>query len=124
MSESSFLKVGAAIQFKNERPFGYYHGWIIGGPTRILTRTALWTVRLAETEGDVIYGDHSTRMIPEDHIAPRSGLSLPEIISTTDYSGVIENYCSECDEDEMVFYEGDYLCAWCREHLEDACLSV
>lgn len=31
---------------------------------------------------------------------------------------VIYADCPECEE-EMIFYEGDYICAWCREHLEE-----
>lgn len=36
------------------------------------------------------------------------------------HSDVPHGHCPECDEGEMIFYEGDYICAWCREHLEDA----
>lgn len=28
-------------------------------------------------------------------------------------------HCPECDEPEMIYYNEDYICAWCREHLED-----
>jgi hypothetical protein len=34
--------------------------------------------------------------------------------------GVVEAHCPNCDEPDMIFYIEDYICAWCREHLEDA----
>lgn len=33
--------------------------------------------------------------------------------------GIISAECSECELDGMIFYEGDYICAWCRERFED-----
>lgn len=27
--------------------------------------------------------------------------------------------CPGCEIEEMIFYEGDYICAWCREVFED-----
>lgn len=33
-------------------------------------------------------------------------------------SEVIMADCPNCDE-EMIFYAEDYICAWCREHLEE-----
>lgn len=32
---------------------------------------------------------------------------------------VVVAHCPECDEPDMIFYGEDYICAWCREHLED-----
>lgn len=34
------------------------------------------------------------------------------------YGSVIENWCPECEIDDMIFYGEDYICAWCREQLE------
>lgn len=36
----------------------------------------------------------------------------------SDYSKVLMAQCPNCDE-EMIFYYDDYICAWCREHLEE-----
>lgn len=33
---------------------------------------------------------------------------------------VVYGHCGECDEDEMIFYNDDYICAWCREHFEES----
>lgn len=35
------------------------------------------------------------------------------------YAEVIVQECPSCGIDEMIFYGEDYICAWCREMLED-----
>lgn len=35
------------------------------------------------------------------------------------YQGIPIADCPECGIEAMIFYEGDYICAWCREQLED-----
>jgi hypothetical protein len=35
------------------------------------------------------------------------------------YRDVVISACPNCDEEDMYFYEGDYICAWCREHEEE-----
>lgn len=35
------------------------------------------------------------------------------------YPGIPVQDCPNCEIDEMIFYEGDYICAWCREMLEE-----
>jgi hypothetical protein len=35
-----------------------------------------------------------------------------------DSSDIIYADCPECEEPESIFYAGDYICAWCREMME------
>ena len=35
------------------------------------------------------------------------------------HSDVIEKWCPNCEIDDMIFYSEDYICAWCREMLEE-----
>jgi hypothetical protein len=35
------------------------------------------------------------------------------------YAGIVIAECPECEEPDSIFYSGDYICAWCREKLEE-----
>lgn len=44
----------------------------------------------------------------------KRGLSLHER-----FGDVIQKWCPNCEIDEMIFYSEDYICAWCREMIEE-----
>lgn len=91
---------------------------VLGGPTKY-GFTEYYTIRWLEdvcsySTGEVIRAQGSTQAWPYDG-PPAGHMSVP-----SNRANVIYGHCGECDEDEMIFYEGDYICAWCREHFEDA----
>lgn len=79
--------------------------------------------------GNIDLAPGETAVIHEDVVAKTASIRVfgeGEILTArrrikqgvTDYTGVIYGECPECDDDEGIFYEGDYLCGWCRESLE------
>jgi hypothetical protein len=78
---------------------------VLGGPVEICGKS-FYTTR----------SDEGRTILTPDYILNTYGLQgwAPVIRP----ANVIENWCPECEEDEMIFYSGDYICAWCREHLE------
>lgn len=42
------------------------------------------------------------------------------LVGADAYDGVLTADCPECGIEAMVFYEGDYICAWCREQMEES----
>ncbi len=63
----------------------------------------LWTVKLAITEALVVWPE--SELLLTDHHPFAIDIPIAE--------------CPSCEVDEMYFYEGDYVCAWCREVLEE-----
>jgi hypothetical protein len=94
---------------------------ILGGPM-VLCSERYYTIRYL---GNVIGGNgafmwtkgHTTLM--HECAGKYVRHDDKSLITSGRHENVIYNYCSECDEGEMIFYEGDYICAWCREHFED-----
>jgi hypothetical protein len=96
---------------------------VLGGPNR-LCHDDYYTVKLL---ADMVGYDHlgNPKVM---HVAGKTFLTTlydgfagynPKLAGASLSRNVIYGYCPECDEDEMIFYEGDYICAWCREHLEE-----
>lgn len=92
---------------------------ILGGPTKIC-HSWYYTIQylgdIPNGNGGVMEARGVTTLMPYYH----GGQIIRHDLSIIPReSNVIYGYCPECDEDEMIFYEGDYICGWCREHLED-----
>jgi hypothetical protein len=97
------------------------YGTIIGGPTTLSYRNfgqqtkrvaRLWTV-LTDTAKTKVWCEADMHQC-----ADNAFLDLARHCYKVKLSNVITAECPSCEEDDMIFYEGDYLCAWCREMLE------
>jgi len=96
---------------------------VLGGPTKI-AGSEHYTIRYRE---DVIGFDFTGTQRVLHHegdttVVPGHWLSFGYYDANYKTRGkynVIYGFCPECDEPDMIFYEGDYICAWCREHLEE-----
>lgn len=92
---------------------------ILGGPVFICGEY-FYTIRIIDASGStgriVKVGD--TTLFPL--LSLKRCLGVQPILPTQDpYRLIPYGTCAECAEDEMIFYEGDYICAWCREKLEE-----
>ncbi len=104
-------------------------GVILGGPTTISAWNddiRLWTVLTSDGKTKVWAESELRRVPPLWKSTQKVAISAlhrameeyERRIHTRVYSNVIEQDCPSCDNDEMIFYEGDYICAWCREMIE------
>lgn len=103
---------------------------ILGGPNYI-QGASLWTIRWNEDATyqalDPFGGGWITKVRKAGETRVFTAFSLhndgyrkqgqnPEIVP---YANVITNWCPNCEIDDMIFYSEDYICAWCREMLEE-----
>lgn len=58
-----------------------------------------------------------TTVLPDALITASSYEGLQPVAGER-LSNVLYADCPECEEPEAIFYEGDYICAWCREMME------
>lgn len=93
---------------------------ILGGPTELYGRKH-YTVKQMDdkvvTDGfgnTRTYEKGKTRLARDDELTLLAGWE-----SIRGDSNVIYQDCPNCDIEQMIFYSGDYICAWCREKLED-----
>lgn len=103
---------------------------VLGGPNVLISRyasVAVYTVRIVVSVGVVVLpGRVFQSKTGESKVLLHADLDCFDPIGTGPvqdplrYKGVIEAHCPNCDEPDMIFYSEDYICAWCREHLEDA----
>lgn len=98
---------------------------VIGGPNLIKRdysvsggswSAALFTVRAGDREFS-LQTDRFIR-IPAGQTRVVLSKDLDKLLRHRQRN-VIEAFCPSCDEPDMIFYSEDYICAWCREHLED-----
>lgn len=82
-------------------------GTIIGGPT-VISRRSYWTVSV----------DSESQQYTKSPTQVWANADMTVFAHTHSY-GVIYAECPSCENGDMIFYGGDYICAWCREILED-----
>lgn len=98
---------------------------VLGGPQRLYMMD-YYTVRYLEDKvGTDIRGNQkivqpkgSTTLMPLHSSQWRYSDMEAAGSNSAPYS-VVYGHCGECDEPDMIFYNDDYICAWCREHLEE-----
>lgn len=107
-------------------------GWVCEGVSRLGT---YWKVQILNSHEGHNFTFYTVRVLDAPQEEDKIGLTqawtnneidqLRPLGRQTIWSGkgkpsnIIYGECPSCDEDESIFYEGDYICAWCREHLED-----
>lgn len=93
---------------------------VLGGPV-IISRQNFYTVRILKSWSSLPTLAPGRTLLESGSILygwmPRG--MQPVILRKDPYRFIPYGTCSECDEEEMIFYEGDYICAWCREKLEE-----
>jgi hypothetical protein len=97
---------------------------ILGGPN-VIARSInpsnpggpIWSAHLYTVRWD--HG--ATRVVTSSFIAQHDFMGTMPVRGILGYMSwnVIENWCPNCEEEDMIFYSEDYICAWCREHLEE-----
>lgn len=86
-------------------------GWTSSGSNPQLDYIAVWhdSEYVRRTIGRE-HGGYCIYRIPHH-------LFLSEVDSV--WADIPTAHCPQCEIEEMIFYEGDYICAWCREKLEE-----
>lgn len=85
---------------------------LLGGPT-VIYRREYYTVEYLRVINGLAIG--TTHLMTATQI---QGYAYIHSEWVGDYSGIVSQDCPSCDNDAMIFYGGDYICAWCREMLE------
>lgn len=97
---------------------------VLGGPTIICGNAWYTVVAMEDGERELQNHYYTVTVKPgTTFLHPAESLARGEFMGEKgiygQYDKVVYQDCPNCDiDDDMIFYEGDYICAWCREHLE------
>lgn len=92
---------------------------VLGGPT-FICGTAWYTVILHDG-AELLWPpqeDGVTLLWSQRYLDVCDFIGVARVEKDREPFIVPVGHCPECDEPDMIFYNEDYICAWCREHLE------